>query len=379
MRSAIHWRRMAVAILLACVPACGDVAEDEAAEPPGAPLGPPTAVFAEAFGYFHVVRELPGGDVLLADLFERAVYRVDMEGQTRTMVAGRGEGPDEYLEPDAVWPLPGDSTLLVDLGNSRLMRLTPNLEVAATQSITVHPEGGSVLLAAPHAVDARGNIYVAPEPWPPTGSDTATILRVDPVRETVDSLRTIKTKWAGTLMPHDAWGVASDGSVVVARFDAYGVDWISPDGAVLHGDTVPFAAIRVTRALKEEFFRDLQRHSRAIRGVFGPTGNTRFIPYRRDPDTEQESYDSDQWPEVMPAFHYQTVHVDPMDRAWVHRHDAGGGDSPYDIFDRQGRVALRVVANGDRRVVGFGAGAVYIAAFDDLDRVFLERHRLPGG
>ena len=379
MGSTMLWHRMAAAISLVCVPACGDVAEDEAAEPPRAPLGPPTAVFAEAFGYFHVVRELAGGDVLLADLFERAVYRVDMEAQARMMVAGRGEGPDEYLEPDAVWPLPGDSTLLVDLGNSRLMRLAPNLEVAATQSITVHPEGGSVLLAAPHAVDARGHIYVAPEPWPPTGSDTATILRVDPVREAVDSLRTIKTKWAGALMPHDAWGVASDGSVVVARFDAYGVDWLSPDGSVLHGDTVPFAAIPVTQALKEDFFRDLQRHSRAFRGVFGPTGDTRFIPYRRNPDTEQESYDSDQWPDVMPAFHYQTVHVDPMDRAWVHRHDSAGGDSLYDIFDRQGRLALRIVADGDRRVVGFGAGAVYIAAFDDLDQVFLERHRLPGG
>ena len=378
MGATIIWRRMAVAILLVCGPGCGDVAEEEAAELPRTPPGSPTAVFAEAFGYLHVVRELPGGDVLLADLFDRTVYRVDMEAQTRTMVGGRGEGSDEYLEPDAVWPLPGDSTLLVDVGNGRLIRLAPDLEVAATQSITVHPEGGTVLLAAPHAVDARGHIYVAPEPWPPTGADTATILRVDPVHGTVDSLRTIKTKWAGTLMPHDAWGVAADGSVVVARFDAYGVDWISPDGSVLHGDTVPFAAIPVTRALKEEFFRDLQRHSRAIRGVFGPSGALRFIPYRRNPETEQLSYDSDQWPEVMPAFHYQTVHVDPMDRAWVLRHDAGGGDSPYDVFDRQGRVVLRLVADGDRRVAGFGAESVYVVAFNEVDQAFLERYGLPG-
>ena len=378
MGSTMLWRRMVFAILLVCVPACGDITEDEVVEPPRAPLGPPTAVFAEEFGYLHVVRELPGGDVLLADLFDRAVYRVDMEAQTRTMVAGRGEGPDEYLEPDAVWPLPGDSTLLVDLGNGRLVRLAPNLEVAATQSITVRPEGGGVLLAAPHAVDARGHIYVAPEPWPPTGADTATILRIDPVRETVDSLRTIKTKWAGTLMPHDAWGVAADGSVVVARFDAYGVDWLSPDGSVLHGDTVPFAAIPVTRALKEKFFRDLQRHSRAIRGVFGPSGTPRFIPYRRNPEMEPESYDTDQWPEAMPAFHYQTIHVDPMDRAWVLRHDAGGGDSPYDIFDRQGHLFLRLVAEGDRRVAGFGAESVYVVAFNDVDQAFLERYSLPG-
>jgi len=64
---------MAVAISLVCVPACGEVAENKAAEPVRAPLGPPTAVFAEAFGYLHVVRELPGGDVLVADLFDRTV------------------------------------------------------------------------------------------------------------------------------------------------------------------------------------------------------------------------------------------------------------------------------------------------------------------
>ena len=88
-------------------------------------------------------------------------------------------------------------------------------------------------------------------------------------------------------------------------------------------------------------------------------------------------YDTDQWPEVMPAFHYQTVHVDPMDRAWVLRHDAGGGDSPNDVFDRQGRLVLRPVAEADRRVAGFGEESVYVAAFNDVDQAFPERHGLP--
>jgi len=348
-------------------------------EPPRAPLGPPTAVFAGEFGYLHSVRELPDGDVLVADLLDEAIYRVDMATQTRTMVGGRGEGPDEYLAPDAVWPLPGDSTLLVDVGSGRLIRIGPELAFGATRSMTFRPEAGSMVLAVPHAVDRPGYNYPTPEPWPPTGADTATILRIDPVRETVDSLRTIRTRWAGGLMPHDAWGVAADGSVVVARADAYGVDWLSPDGSVIRGDTVPYDPVPVTTAEKAEYYRDLQRHSRVIRSVVIGAAGARFILYRRNPDLEPAQYDRDFWPEVMPAFHYQTVHVDPLDRAWVHRHDSAGGDSPYDIFDRQGRLALRIVADGDRRVVGFGAGAVYVAAFDDLDRVFLERHRLPGG
>lgn len=366
------------------VTACTDRADDPDArdpvpESPPEPLGPPTAVFAEAFGYLHAVRELPNGDVLVADLFDKAVYRVDMETQTRTMVGGRGEGPDEYLEPDAVWPLPGDSTLLVDVGNGRLVRIGPDLAFGSTRSLTVRPEAGSVVLAVPHGVDSRGNIYSTPEPWPPTGADTATILRIDPVRETVDSLWTVRTRWAEPLMTHDAWGVAADGSVVVARAHAYGVDWISPEGSVVRGDTVPHAPVPVTTAEKAEYYRDLQRHSRVIRGVVIGAAGARFILYRRNPDLEPEQYDDPWWPDVLPAFHYQTVRVDPLDRAWVHRHDPAGGDSPYDVFDRQGRLALRLAAAGDRRVVGFGAEAVYIAAFDDLDRVFLERYRVPGG
>ena len=146
-------KRSIVASILFLAAACADVAkdqgtEDPVTEPPRAPFGSPTAVFAEDFGYLHAVRELPDGDVLVADLFDKAVYRVDMEAQTRTMVGGRGE--------------------------------------------------------------------------------------------------TIRTRWAGALMPHDAWGVAADGSVVVARADAYGVDWISPDGSVIRGDTLPYAPIPLT-------------------------------------------------------------------------------------------------------------------------------------
>ena len=240
--------RIAIALVLLWAAACADVAmdqdgEDQIPESPRLPLGPPTAVFAGEFGYLHAVRELPDGDVLVADLLDEAVFRVDMETQTRTMVGGRGEGPDEYLAPDAVWPLPGDSTLLVDVGSGRLVRIGPDLAFGATRSMTVRPEAGSLVLAVPHAVDRHGYIYTTPEPWPPTGADTATILRIDPVRETVDSLRPIRTMWAGFFMPHDAWGVAADGSVVVARAEAYGVDWLSPDGSVIRGDTVPYAPV----------------------------------------------------------------------------------------------------------------------------------------
>ena len=72
-----------------------------------------------------------------------------------------------------------------------------------------------------------------------------------------------------------------------------------------------------------------------------------------------------------------TIRVDPLGRAWVRRHTRADGGSAYDLFDRRGRRVRALTLDGHRIVVGFGPGSVYIAAFDALDRAFLERHDLP--
>ena len=106
-----------VPLLLLHVQACADAGTGDAADSRRpVSLGPPDAVFPEDFGYVHTVRELPGGDVLVADPLGKALYQVDMDAGVRTVVGKLGEGPEEYQQPDAVWPLPGDSTLMVDLG-----------------------------------------------------------------------------------------------------------------------------------------------------------------------------------------------------------------------------------------------------------------------
>ena len=126
---------MFVPLLLFHVQACADAGTDDAADPRRpVSLGAPDAVFPEDFGYVHTVRELPGGDVLTADPLGKALYRVDMETGVRTVVGTLGEGPEEYQQPDAVWPLPGDSILLVDLGRGQLVRVGPELEFG-----TAHP------------------------------------------------------------------------------------------------------------------------------------------------------------------------------------------------------------------------------------------------
>jgi len=201
-------------------------------------LGDPDAVFQEDFSAIQTVRELPDGRVLVADPLGRALYLVDMGAGRRTVIGSEGEGPDEYLQPDAVWPLPGDSTLLVDLGNGRLVVLGPDLEFGRTMPIAMGDPrpGGSFVLAMPQAVDGRGNLYTRSLAGG-MGSqlpDSGAVLRIDRGTRGVDTVGKIKlperrrSESGGAdnrnvqitqipLAPEDAWGVAPDGSIVFAR------------------------------------------------------------------------------------------------------------------------------------------------------------------
>jgi hypothetical protein len=89
----------------------------------------------------------------VADPLGGALYFVDMNAGTRTVVGTEGQGPGEYLQPDAVWPLLGDSTLLVDLGNGRMITLgRPDLEFGPTSPLSAgSPRSGGMVVAIPQA------------------------------------------------------------------------------------------------------------------------------------------------------------------------------------------------------------------------------------
>lgn len=385
----------ASAALLLCVQACGGDASSGVAESPEpVPLGPPETVFPQDFGYVHTVRELPGGEALVADPLGRALYRVDMDAGTRIVAGSVGEGPGEYLQPDGVWPFRGDSTLLLDLGRVRLMRMGPALAFGETHPAARFPDSGMPLMVLPEAVDAEGNVY-APDlgGYPPP--DSGAILRIGLAEGTVDTVTAYKLRDhrvtetdqgilidAVRLSPEDAWGVAPDGSVVVARAGEYRVDWFAPDGTVTRGETVAYPALPVTRAEMAEDIRASGRHGGIGIDVGRLPDGGRTVNMWRGGSAEAEEevdYDNYTWHNVKPALHAMTVRVDPLGRAWVRRQVRVGGGTRYDLFDRDGRLVRALTLDGDRVVAGFGPERVYVVAFDELDLAYLERYRLPGG
>jgi hypothetical protein len=371
-------------------------------EPVGAQirLDTPAASFPEDFGAIQTVRELPDGRVLVADPLGKALYVVDMTSGRRTVVGREGQGPGEYRQPDAVWPLPGDSTLVVDLGNGRLTTLGPDLSFGTTSPITVgEPRmGAPMVFAIPQGVDGEGRVYarsmgggMGQGAYP----DSADILRIDRDARTADpvarfKIQSMTQQTSGSannravaispvpLSPEDAWGIAPDGSVVLVRSNDYHLERIGPDGRVTRGPPVPFDPVRIRTAEKEEYLAEQGRSGGGIQvGVTVVNDQMSMSFARSGRGGEDREIDQYTWPDEKPPFYGGRVPVDPRGRAWVRRQVRAGEPSTYDVFDPSGARVGTVLLDNGKRVVGFGEGAVYVVAFDEFDLNYLERYAMP--
>lgn len=378
--------------------ACGGDA-DTAAMGSGASLGEPTAVFPEDFGTIQTVREMSDGRVLVADPLGNALYLVDMDAGTRTVLGREGAGPGEYRQPDAVWALPGGSSLLIDLGNGRTTTLGPDLTFGETSPLTMGEfrPGSTMVLALPQGMDDRGRIYTRALGGGFGGEppDSAAILRVDRETAAVDTIgnfklqdRTQSTSGDANnrrvsissipLSPEDAWGVAPDGSVVIARSSDYHIEWLGPDGSVTSGPPTPFETIAIGTAEKEEFIQTSGRSGGGIGiSVTVDNGAVQMNFSRGGSGGGTREIDSYDWPDTKPPFYSGRLDVDGEGRAWVRRHVEAGAEATYDLFDRRGERVGTIKFANNRRVIGFGAFTVYVVAYDEVDLNYLERYALP--
>jgi hypothetical protein len=368
-------------------------------------LDAPDERFPEDFGTIQAVRELADGRVLVADPLARSLFVVDMVAGTRAVVGRQGQGPDEYMQPDAVWPLPGDSTLLVDLGNGRLVALGPGLDFGPTMPIAQgdpRPGSGAPFnLALPQAVDGEGHLYARALGMRggPSGQlpDSGAVIRIDRGTRTSEAVATVKLQdrirnvSGGAndrsvqiepvpLSPEDAWGVAPDGSVVVARAGAARVEWIAPDGSVSRGPSIAYDPVRIGTDEKEEWLVEEGRSGGGI-GVAVSVENgsvsTRLGRGMSMGGGGPREIDQYTWPESMPPFRAGRVPVDPQGRAWVARATEAGEPATYDLFDRAAQRVHSVHLAPGARVVGFGSAHVYVVTFDDFDLAYLQRYAMP--
>jgi hypothetical protein len=349
-------------------------------------LGRAEAVFDEPFDNVAAVRELRDGRVLVADPFGKTVSLVDFRRGTATAVGREGQGPNEFSLPAGLVALPGDTTLVVDPAQRRLLRVLPDGRPSGTIAM---PAGGFLQV---RGADAQGRIYLQGSPFgdrlEPGAKprDTLPVIRWDPRSGKQDTLAmvqgaSIKIDVSGgsnmrrvmtrpqPFSRQDAWAVAPDGRVGIARVGDYHVDWIGAKGAAVRGPAVAHAAVPVSKADRDEVIRRASDRRGAIvisRGG-GPT------PPEPPPPTAAD-FD---FPEAKPPFVANGARTAPDGTLWVERSQPAGAAPLYDVFDAQGRLVRQVALPKDARLVGFGATSLYLARTDADDLQVLERYKRP--
>ena len=227
------------------------------------------ASYPEPFSYLSGVREMSDGRILAADPLGQVLLSIDLESGAADTIGGVGGGPGEYEQPDRVFALPGDSTLLVDLGNARLTVIDPDMAFVEGVSMAQQTESGSMLLLLPRFVDALGRVYFQGQSLGMGASmpDSAHIARYDRGTGAVDTMGMVKlpemereTTGAGMvsigprpMTPQDEWAVGPDGTAAVVRASDYSVDYYRPDGAFVDGPPNTAEPLSVGQAEKEEW------------------------------------------------------------------------------------------------------------------------------
>lgn len=358
-----------------------------ATEPPATPAAPLPLRVAAPFKQISSALELPDGRVVVSDVRTPAVVLLDPATGAATPIGSPGAGPNQYVQPGGLYGGRSGEVLLLDRAQARVMVIGPDGALRRTYSIevkgvqTVSDEDVDL-----QRLDARGFSYFTDQfghllSGRRSGAGTP-LLRFEPASqqsETVVELqrpetRTISRPDGMTLSrgvvgsPADGWGVTPDGRVAVVRGRPYRVDWIAPDGTTTRGPEIAHEVLPITEADKQAHLASIASQPTAGVGAVGGGGRGGDGLSALAPEFAAT------WAPFSPA----DIVVAPDAQVWVKRtRPTGATDVVYDVFDARGRRIARLAFSAGSRVVGFGAGAVYMRTVDANGRPVLARYRRP--
>ena len=345
--------------------------------------------YTDPFGYVGGIRVLSDGRLIVADPLGQVLVLVDMEEGIADTLGRIGGGPGEYRQPDAVFPLPGDSTLLTDLGNGRLTVISA--DGVFGESTPIHRElaNGSQAIVLPRFVDAAGRIYFQPDNFSPAGpSDSAVVVRYDRSTNVIDTIAAIvltprQESRSGSrvmirrrpLLPRDDWAVGPSGKVAIIRGMDYSVEWIGVDGRRQIGSRTSYEPVRVGNAEKEEWIANAAIENINI-GMMRSASGERTIQFSRGGGGRRRDIADYDWPDVLPPIRYRRVRVSPDGLLWIERYVRAGDPPTIDIFDDSGSRIGSFALPIDRKVGAIGDQVVILVHTDEDGLNWLERHRL---
>jgi hypothetical protein len=339
-------------------------------------------VVEEAFSDLTQVVELADGRVLVYDAIERRLDVVSFVDGQRQSVTTQGAGPREFRAIVSALRAAGDTLLLWDPPNDRVLALSPSgVAIGTWPSEGRTPRGTRLIRAYPRALDQRGSFYATQQA--PTDGDSATLVRVrssDGRTDTLTRLPSLQLRperaGPGVIRVRapgfpslDAWGVFPDGRVLVVRGTGYLPEIIAADGSVRRGAAIAYVPAPVTAAMRSEQLRTVVREMQ--RRLLREAGGGRSVTLPRVEPVEPAV-----WPTHLPAVASATIHIDGKQRAWVHVTDASAAQR-YDLLDVDGRRVGSVRLPSGARLVGMGRDAVYVAVEDADGLLQLRRYATP--
>lgn len=377
-------RTYLVSLYVLAAACSGDAAGREATPPALAvdTLVEPAAEFPEPFDRVAAIRELVDGRLLVADVAGRSVSLAGFDDGELSPVGREGSGPREYGFPRNLLPLPGDTTWIVDPIQRRFLVVGPDGRPVSTIPF---PEDAG--LGDFRGTDEQGRVYYQASPFrlgdapPETMPDSAPVVRWDraarfdtvamaklPATSTQTSDgggARIMMRRAQPFAAADAWTVARDGRVAVARVADYRIEWYGGDAPV-RGLAIQHEPVAVSQADRDEVIEAMSSGRGTIRVTIG---GGRSVPAPPPP-----SEDDIDFPEYKPPFVANQVFAAGDGSVWVQRSGPAAAAPQYDVFDGRGELVRRVVLPADARVVGFGRGAVYVSRTDDDGLQWLGRY-----
>lgn len=350
-------------------------------------IGSPTATLAEEFSDLRGVRELRDGRLLLSDYIDQRVVLVDLARGTVTDCLTEGIGPADVRLAGRLIPMPGDSTLLVDIGNNRLMVLdptgTPRRVISGERPGLMGTRGvtadGSFYFSVPgwaEQANALPNDSVRVVRWNPRSNSTQVVAIVQGDRMRSDQHTPALTPRIPIVgyASYDGWTVAEDGTLRIVRGANYAVETHGGQGPTANGPSNAYATRAVTAADRVAFVRDFNRSSPTSgRGTGGSMG---FSPAMSDAEVSAMVRGTE-YALRHPMFRPGAVIAAPGGRLWVGRPPEASRPVLYDVFDAAGRRLQQVEIGAGRRVLSVGRAGVYVVA-EDADGVQrLERYAVP--
>lgn len=162
------------------------------AQVPQRELGVPDKSSETLFTSVTGAIELPAGRLLVADGLERTIRVVDFERQVAVHVGREGAGPGEWRSPSRLFAFVGDSIVMDDYANSRLLVIDPHGTPGRSFRLQASLISARATLIG---IDRRGQFFLSIDRIDPTAprgtSGIVDIVRFNQETARVDTVVTI--------------------------------------------------------------------------------------------------------------------------------------------------------------------------------------------